>query len=92
MKATVHSANGIFCSISAEDFQDVGDHDPGADVSASMIEHVAIPAVNEALDVIGETPLDPRRLKQQSYGKRKFEQLQAGVQGTLQIEEFGDDF
>ena len=56
-----------------------------------MIEGVAIPALNEVLGIIGETPLDRRRLKQQSYGKRKFEQLQAGVQETFQIDKSRDD-
>ena len=51
-----------------------------------MVEGVAIQALNEVLGIIGETPLDRRRLKQQSYGKRKFEQLQAGVQETFHID------
>ena len=47
-----------------------------------MIEHVAIPAINQTFDAIGKTPLDPNRVKLKSYGERKFRQLQAGVRET----------
>ena len=57
-----------------------------------MIEHVAIPAINQTFDAIGKTPLDPKRVKLKSYGERKLRQLQAGVRETLQMNKPKDDF
>ena len=57
-----------------------------------MMERVTIPALNEAFDVFGKTPIDPRRLKHPSYGKRKLEELQTGAQQSFQLKDFKDDF
>ena len=50
---------------------DTGDREPVSITSTSMIEHVAIPAINQTFDAIGKTPLDPKRVKLKSYGRAK---------------------
>ena len=72
-------------SFTADQVFDTGDHEPVSIASTSMIEHVAIPAINQTFDAIGKTPLDPKRVKLKSYGERKLRQLQAGVRETLQM-------
>ena len=72
-------------SFTADQVFDTGDHEPVSIASTSMIEHVAIPAVNQTFDATGKTPLDPKTVKLKSYGERKLRQLQAGVRETLQM-------
>ena len=79
-------------SFTADQVFDTGDHEPVSIASTSMIEHVAIPAINQTFDAIGKTPLDPKRVKLKSYGERKLRQLQAGVRETLQMNKPKDDF
>ena len=79
-------------SFTADQVFDTGDHEPVSIASTSMIEHVAIPAINQTFDAIGKTPLDPKRVKLKSYGERKLRQLQAGVRETLQMNKPKDNF
>ena len=79
-------------SFTANRVFDTDDHEPVSITSTSMIEHVAIPAINQTFDAIGKTPLDPNRVKLKSYGERKLRQLQAGVRETLHINKPKDDF
>ena len=58
----------VFLSFTADQVFDTGDHEPVSIASTSMIEHVAIPAINQTFDAIGKTPLDPKRVKLKSYG------------------------
>ena len=83
----------VCCSFSADlAFEPTEDVEPVETASSSMIQHVTVPALNQAFEVIGETPLNPKRLKLQGYGKRKLEQLQTGVRQTLQMPEPKDNF
>ena len=79
-------------SFTADQVFDTGDHEPVSIASTSMIEHVAIPAINQTFDAIGKTPLDPKRVKLKSYGEQKLRQLQAGVRETPQMNKPKDNF
>ena len=79
-------------SFTADRVFDTDDHEPVSITSTSVIEHVAIPAINQTFDAIGKTPLDPNRVKLKSYGERKLRQLQAGVRETLHMNKPKDDF
>ena len=82
----------VFLSFTADQVFDTGDHEPVRIASTSMIEHIAIPPINQTFDAIGKTPLDPKRVKLKSYGERKLRQLQADVRETLQMNKPKDDF
>ena len=82
----------VFLSFAADQVFDTGDHEPVSIASTSMIEHIAIPAINQTFDAIGKTPLDPKRVKLKSYGEWKLRQLQADVRETLQMNKPKDDF